>query len=45
MKNRAFSQLDAIKSVRKVWGFVPTTRVVKDKTKYSRKQRSNDNYQ
>lgn len=36
MKDRT-SQLDAIKSVRKTWGFKPVTRVVADKTKYSRK--------
>jgi hypothetical protein len=35
--NKSFSQLDAVKSVRKTWGFDPTTRVVKDKTKYSRR--------
>ena len=35
MKDRT-SQLDAIKSVRKTWGFKPVTRVVADKTKYRR---------
>lgn len=39
MKNKPFSQLDAIKSVRKVWDFRPTTRVVADKTKFTRKQK------
>jgi hypothetical protein len=39
MKNKTFSQLDAVKSVRKVWDFRPTSRVVADKTKYSRKQK------
>lgn len=37
MKNKTFSQLEAIRAVRKTWGFDPTTRVVKDRTKYSRK--------
>ena len=39
MKTKPFSQLDAIKSVRKVWDFRPVTRVVKDKTKFTRKQK------
>ena len=30
-------QLDLLKSVRKTWGFDPTSRVVRDRTKYSRR--------
>lgn len=36
---KGMTQIEAIKSARKVWGFKPTTRVVKDKTKYSRKNK------
>jgi hypothetical protein len=38
MKTKSFSQLDAIKSVRKGWGELnPITRIVRDKTKFNRK--------
>jgi hypothetical protein len=30
-------QLDLLKSVRKTWGFDPTSRVVRDRTKYTRR--------
>jgi hypothetical protein len=30
-------QLDILKSVRKTWGFDPTSRVVRDRTKYTRR--------
>lgn len=36
-QSNKLNQFDAIKSVRKTWGFSPITRVVKDKKKYSRK--------
>jgi hypothetical protein len=37
--NKSFSQLDAVKSVRKTWGFNPISRVVPDKKKFSRKEK------
>ena len=33
------AQIKAMKSVRKTWDFRPVTRVVKDKTKYVRKEK------
>jgi formylmethanofuran dehydrogenase subunit B len=33
------SQIQAIKSVRVVWGFNPVSRVVRDKSRYSRKEK------
>lgn len=35
----SLSQIEAIKSVRVVWGFNPISRVVRDKTKFTRKEK------
>lgn len=37
---KGITQIEAIRSVRKTWGFVPTTRVIKSKKVYSRKKKN-----
>lgn len=37
MKNKLPNQVEVAKSVRKTWGFNPVSRVVRDKTKFTRK--------
>ena len=39
MKHKLPNQIALAKSVRKVWDFNPVSRVIKDKTKYSRKEK------
>lgn len=40
MKAKKLTQIEAIRSARKVWGFKPVTRIVDSKKKYNRKDKT-----